>query len=98
MRKAGQAEKDLGACHIQGRVPAGGLLYSSPALTDYVMVEQLNLVDHDDNVAKAAFRLLLNDAIPMPMRISGLPALRRSMLKSPIISIISSAARTAASQ
>jgi len=68
MRKAGQAEKDLGACHIQGRVPAGGLLYSSPALTDYVMVEQLNLVDHDDNVAKAAFRLLLNDAIPMPMR------------------------------
>ena len=31
------------------------------------MVEQLNLVDHDDKVAKAAFRLLLNDATPMPM-------------------------------
>jgi alkylmercury lyase len=31
------------------------------------MVEQLNLVDHDDKVAKAAFRLLLNDAAPIPM-------------------------------
>ncbi|HEY8767448.1 MAG TPA: organomercurial lyase [Dehalococcoidia bacterium] len=31
------------------------------------MVEQLNLVDHDDKFAKAAFRLLLNDATPMPM-------------------------------
>lgn len=45
-------------------MPAGGLLYSSPAPRDYVMVEQLNLVDHDDNVAKAAFRLLLNDRDP----------------------------------
>ena len=31
------------------------------------MVEQLNLVDHDDKVAKAAFRLLLNDPAPMTM-------------------------------
>ncbi|MEX1194365.1 MAG: organomercurial lyase [Dehalococcoidia bacterium] len=31
------------------------------------MVEQLNLVDHGDKIAKAAFRLLLNDATPLPM-------------------------------
>lgn len=31
------------------------------------MVEQLNLVDHGSRVAKEAFRILLNDATPLPM-------------------------------
>jgi alkylmercury lyase len=33
------------------------------------MVEQLNLVDHGDNIAKAAFGLLLNDPTPLLMAI-----------------------------
>ncbi len=33
------------------------------------MVEQLNLVDHGDNIAKAAFGLLLNNPTPLPMAI-----------------------------
>jgi Alkylmercury lyase. len=31
------------------------------------LVEQLNLVDHGSRVAKEAFRILLNDATPLPM-------------------------------
>jgi len=33
------------------------------------MPEQLNLVDHGDSVAKAAFRMLLDDPQPLPMRL-----------------------------
>lgn len=42
------------------------MLYSL-ALRLTRLVEQLNLVNHGDHIAKQAFRMLLNDAKPLPM-------------------------------